>query len=371
MEAYLYPWFVTNLPTVFSVQTALPDSAPSSWRGLFLGALVQAVQRRHQLADILAAFAEVPIDVIVLKGSWLSETVYDDPAQRTMSDIDLLIRASDRDACHACLRTLGYAARTDTLHNRFAYDQSYVHPVHRKPVELHWHVASDMASGTPKPDIEAIWQNTSPAICCGQPVRALSPADQLAHLVHHTLHHLFAMPLRGYVDLALLLRKSGAQLTPEALDTAGTRWRTGGGIPFLLRLTRDLLALQLPSGLEAHVPELDPSRRDQALQALFDLPTPQARSGETTLLRFQASSPLGRLRLVLDRIFMPRTFMVMRYPYARHAYGLPFAWFRRACDLRRQNRTKLKAILTPGTAEAQLLSNAASRADLTDWLLRG
>ena len=185
------------------------------------------------------------------------------------------------------------------------------------------------------------------------------------------LHHVFAAPLRAYVDIGLLVRKHGERLTPALLDAAGGRWRTGRGIPFALRLASELLACPLPPALCPSVPELPAPRRAQALQALFDLPAAQARSGESTLLRFRASSAPARLRLVLGRIFMPRAFLAMRYPCARHAWGLPLAWLCRARDLHRQNRARMKAMLTPGTEEDRFFRNAASRADLTGWLLRG
>ncbi|HNX34767.1 MAG TPA: nucleotidyltransferase family protein [Kiritimatiellia bacterium] len=371
VDTYLYPWLATRIPTLFSGRADTCDPAPPAWRTRFLEALPHASQRRRQLSDILKAFADARLDVIVLKGAWLSETVYDDPAQRTMSDIDLLVRADARDACHAVLLGLGYAARSDTLHSRFAYDQTYDHPEHRDFLELHWHVASDMDSGAPAPDIAAIWRHTSSAVFCGHPVRSLSPEDQLAHLVQHMLHHLFAAPLRVYVDIALLVRKYGDRLTPAAIEAAGARWRTGRAIPFVLRLASELLAFTLPSALRVYAQEPDAVRRSQALQALFHLPEAHERSGEVTLLRFKEASSLGRLRLVLARIFMPRTFLSLHYPCARRTCGLPLAWFRRACDLRRHNRAKIKALLTPGSAEEQRLKDAALRADLTAWLLHG
>ena len=372
VDTFLYPWLATRIPERFSATANVSvDSAPAAWRARFLEALPHTSLRQRQIADILAALADAGVDVLVLKGAWLGATVYDDPVQRTMSDIDLLVRATDRDACHARLLALGYAIRTDTLHNRFAYDQSYVHPAYREHIELHWHFSSDMTGGAPVPDIAAIWQKTSPSVCCGQPVRTLAPEDQLAHVVQHMLHHVFAVPLRVYVDIALLVRKYGESLTPALLDAAGGRWRTGLGIPFALGMASELLACPLPPALRPYAPELAAPRRAQALLALFELPTAQARSGESTLLRFRTSSALARLRLVLGRIFMPRAFLAMRYPCARQAWGLPLAWFCRARDLHRQNRDRMKAMLTPGTEEEKFFRTAASRADLTDWLLRG
>ena len=367
--AYLYPWLAQHFPEQFSSKSADPAPAAAAWRALFLNALAQTPLRQRQLSEILAAFESAQIDVIILKGAWLGETVYADPAMRTMSDLDLLIREENGEACNTLLLGLGYTVKNETLHNPLAYDQAYVHPNQEKTLELHWQVASDMVNGTPIPDITAVWQNTSPADYRGHHVRALSPADQLAHLVHHILHHLFAAPVRCYVDIALVVQKLAQLVSPEELEAAGARWKTGRGIPFILRLTSDLLGVALPAAMCGYAPETDASRRAQALQALFDLPSAAACGGETTLLRFKSSSPLSRIRLVLSRIFMPRQFMVMHYPCARHTFGLPFAWLGRACDLNRQHHARIKAMLKPGTEAEHQIGNAASRTDLVNWLL--
>jgi hypothetical protein len=45
-----------------------------------------------------------------LKGAWLSETVYDDPARRSMSDLDVLVQKRELDAAMPRLLVLGYRA---------------------------------------------------------------------------------------------------------------------------------------------------------------------------------------------------------------------------------------------------------------------
>lgn len=371
VSTYLYPWLTAHIPSLFSLHAAADaGSTPAAWRTDFFAALPRSTQRKHQFAELLAACAAAHIDVIPLKGAWLSETVYDDPAQRTMSDLDLLIRAEDLDTCHALFLSLGYAANLDTLHSTYACDQSYRHPSHPLCVELHWHVESGMSAGAPVPDIAAIWEHTSPALFHGHPVRLFSPADQVSHLTQHILHHLFAMPLRGYLDIALYLQKYGHLLTGDALKASASRWKTGYATPFILRLVTDLFALPLPAALRPFCPDGDTHRLAQAFEALFDLPAVQTRNGETTFLRFKRASAFGRLRLVLSRIFMPRAFLMIYYPSARHLYGLPYAWARRVCALHRRNSHTIHALLLPGTQIEHPLANAERRTDLVKWLLR-
>lgn len=370
VDTYLYPWLAKYAPDLFSNRaTVAADSTPAVWRSRFFMALPFSTRRKNQLTALLAACANAHIDVIPLKGAWLSEAVYGDPAQRSMSDLDLLVRAEDRDACHALFLSLGYSAKADVLHSAFASDQTYRHPGYPLCVELHWHVEPERVNGTPLPDIAAIWENTSEALFHGYPVRLLAPADQVSHLTQHILHHLFAMPLRGYLDIALYLQTFGARLTGEALEASAGRWKTGRATPFVLRLVADLFALPLPETLRPYCPTADTERLAQAFAVIFDLPTVRERDGETTLLRFKRASAAGRVRLVLSRIFIPRAQLLLHYPCARHTCLLPYAWLCRARDLRQKNSHKVRALLSPGAEAAYTLENTERRADLVNWLL--
>ena len=367
VDTYLYPWLAAHVPDLFSLKAPVAaDSAPAAWRAKFFEALPHSTRRRKQFAEILAACAAEHIAVIPLKGAWLSETVYADPAQRSMSDLDLLIRPDDRDACHACLLSLGYVTNTETLHSAYCCDQPYRHPNQPLCVEMHWHVESQMVSDSPVPDIETVWENTSSASLHGHPVKILAPADLISHLIQHILHHLFAMPLRGYLDIALYLNAFGPLLTADALSTAAIRWKIGQATPFIISLVTELFEIKPPAALRSSLSDADTERLAQAFHIIFDLPTVQARMGETTLLKFNKASFFGRIRLLLARIFMPRLFLVIHYPCARHLVGLPYAWCLRALDLRRNNRKKIRALLAP---DSQPLANAERRTDLVNWLL--
>lgn len=371
VDAFLYPWLATRVPDLFSARAAPGDTPAANWRMRFLATLAQTTRRQQQLAELLSACADARIDVLPLKGAALSESVYDDPAQRTMCDLDLLVRAADCSACHRLFLSLGYAVKTVTLGNPYSSDQAYYHPSYPWFVELHWHVASRRLPDTPIPDLDAIWQNTSEAVCCGQPVRALAAEDQLGHLVQHMVHHLFAVPMRSYLDIALFLRKHGEHLTPDRLAAASRRWKTGRGLPFVLQVVTFLFRLPPPAAIREQVrlTDEDAERYAQALQTLCALPEAPARSAETTLLRFRDASPLGRLRLVLSRIFMPRAFLIPQYPCARHVCGLPLAWLQRARDLRRLHRRRIRALFDPVTQESRGLASTERRLALVRWLL--
>lgn len=370
VDTFLFPWLAQQFPELFSSHAPVPeDSAPAVWRSLFLHALSQSALRRNQMAELFADFARAKLDMIPLKGAWLCESVYDDPAQRTMSDLDLLVRQDDREAGHALFLARGYYVKQNTLKNPFARDQTYYHASHPQIVELHWDFSSQMTNVVPSPDLAAIWKCTAPSTCCGQPVRLLSLEDVVAHLANHLLGHLFALPLRAYLDLALLLKKFGNRLSAEQLDAASARWKTGAGVPFLLRFTSALFEFPLPPTLGAYAGQAEQTRLSQACHVLFNLPPALARAGESTLLQFRGASAPGRLRLVLRRIFMPRDFLMLFYPCARHTYGMPLAWLLRDRDLYRRRSAMLTSMLKDESAEPQWLADAKTREELVRWLL--
>jgi hypothetical protein len=338
VDTYLYPWLASQ--KCFREARSDDITAPFEiWRQAFLANLVKNDTVRRFLQTTLARLAKAGLDVILLKGVWLGATIYEHPEQRRMCDIDLLVRKESLDAVHRELIAAGFAAGTDTLHNRFAYDRGYRHPSLPLPLELHWHVASEMVSSLPVPDIAAVWQKAVDSTWHNVPVKALTPADQLAHQAQHTLHHFFAAPLRVYLDIALLLRKYGDELSPEKLSEASARWRTGHALPFMLNMTVGLLDITLPRQLAEYCSDILPSEVGTAVTALFNLPTARDRAGESTLLDFREASVVGKLLLILRRVFMPRQFMVIHYPCARTRLGLPLAWFKRAIDLFQHKRS--------------------------------
>ena len=370
VDAFLYPWLAEHLPLFFSPKANVAlNSAPAAWRALFFESVSRAALRQRQLSEILEAFADARLAVIPLKGAWLSETVYDDPSQRNMSDLDLLVRSEEVDACHTQFRALGYLAKNDALHSTFTYDQAYLHASHPYCVEMHWCFTSDLVPETRVPDIAAIWQRTSEARLFSQPVRQLKPEDQLAHLIQHSVHHAFALPLRGYLDIALLLQKSGDALDPSVLKTAAIDWGIGHCLPFTLGFVSELFAAQPPTALTRLVAASDSDKRALAFRILSTLSPASECSSAIMHVRLKHSSFIARLRLALSRVFMARSFLAHTYPCARSAFGLPLAWLCRVRDLLARHHTEYTVFLRPSSRARQNLTNAEMREELNRLLL--
>ncbi len=370
VDAFLFPWLAEQAPQLFSSRAQVSqESAAAQWRALFLEAVAMTLRRQRQLAQLFQACALARIEVVALKGACMSETVYDDPARRQMSDIDLLVHETQLDACHAVLEGLGYRAPDGVLHQAFAYDQAYRHPEHPYVVELHWRFSPRLMPERCNPEPDAILRRVKTVAILGSQVGVLAFEDQLAHGVQHMLHHTFAAPLRSYLDLALLLCGARGPLDRQALCRAAEDWRLGAGaLPFVAQLVVALfrLPLSLPEGLACPAALEGAPLYQLAWRILSTLP-PGGRAERDALAQVEVlgRSPAQRVRLALSRIFLPRPYLSHIYPCARHTLGLPWAWVCRARDLYRRHGQTCGVFSRPlAGGRAPSLANAEWRREL-------
>lgn len=109
-----------------------------------LAAATEAIQRRD-LIRLLAAFGDVNIGCLLLKGAQLAYTHYSQPWLRSRFDTDLLIRPSDRGRADAVLRGLGYSRSTQVSGTLVAHQLQYQrHDRYglNDTVDLHWKVTN-------------------------------------------------------------------------------------------------------------------------------------------------------------------------------------------------------------------------------------
>ena len=86
----------------------VPKTALDELRQAKFNNVVRNLRIRLQLKKLLLAFDKAGLPVMVLKGAYLAEYVYENPAQRFMVDIDLLVRPNTLRATEVLLRELGY-----------------------------------------------------------------------------------------------------------------------------------------------------------------------------------------------------------------------------------------------------------------------
>lgn len=242
--------------------TAATADLRACLQGDMFSAAAESSLKQTGLQAIMSAFAQAEIPLALLKGAALSLTVYEDPAWRTMSDIDLWLPDEDVAAAARVMAGLGYQIKLKderplALQTLSRGEIKFFQP--NKPaslVEFHWSPFPGWwLMRTAVIDEPALWQRreplpASPSVC------QVAPEDMVIHLAVHTaVNHQFGMSaLRSLVDIALTTEKRDVDWVVVA-ERAKT-WRVATAVYTVLDLVDKLIGLD---GLDQALPTLQPS----------------------------------------------------------------------------------------------------------------
>ena len=163
-------------------------------------AVVQFAFLRQPLAALISACAEANLDLIVLKGAALAETVYPSPALRPFGDLDVLVRAKDAPRAFGLLNNLGYICDAEVWADLVGGQSCEANFFRHEPpgtvvVEMHTDLLNNaLLRRQVCVDIGGLWTRSRPVRLAGQPARVLGPEDQLFHLCLHLAGHYFDAP---------------------------------------------------------------------------------------------------------------------------------------------------------------------------------
>jgi hypothetical protein len=291
----------------------VPDVMVKSLKDFNLSIAGRNMRILHHAGIILSALQNQKIEVIVLKGLYLIESVYKSIGMRNFGDLDLLIRREDLKAALTVMRGMGF--QLSTWYDAEASNKDIKHiPPMIKPnaplVELHWSILEEAAPFAI--DIKGLWKRSIPARIAGTEVRSLSYEDLILHLcIHQTYQHQLKGGLRNLVDIAQILETVNDQIDWIKLISIAKTWGVERVIVITFTLLDDILGVEIPKFVF-----------DQLASDTFDIKIlSYAKSqilshGDATfsmtpdLAAFSATEGLiPKIKLVLSRIFLPRHVM--------------------------------------------------------------
>ncbi|HKQ96616.1 MAG TPA: nucleotidyltransferase family protein, partial [Candidatus Polarisedimenticolia bacterium] len=178
---------------------------PEPWRSAVAAAhqktLVDSLAAIGVGREVLTLLAAAGIPVVALKGAAYLATLYTDPGERALTDVDLLIPPRDTQRAAALLAGAGFEV-LETIdspdvaeHRRFEMARPGPAPCR---VELHWAVGSGARM---RFDQEGLWSRAQPASIQGAACRTLEPHDALLYHVGHAREHYFGPTLKWALDL--------------------------------------------------------------------------------------------------------------------------------------------------------------------------
>ena len=183
--------------------------------------------RRKTALDNLAALADFRafgrilererVPFILLKGGAYLSDLYDDPGQRMLTDIDILVRPGDVRRLSRGLAEAGYLwLKHDVEYRRFEVTAP---GAGRCSFEVHWWLGLSERTI----DQDGIWARSGAAELEGIGHRRLAPQDALLYHVSHQADHFFGPSLKWAIDLRLMLRRW--PIEPVSIIARADAWR--------------------------------------------------------------------------------------------------------------------------------------------------
>ena len=198
----------------------------------------------EELSRVLSAFNQRGIPAISLKGTALAEMLYENPALRTTSDMDILVKPDDLLRSHALLIELGYQQTIS--------ESQQPHPFHGAPyyrqaalpvfIELHWDLEDEKLIPTRR---QEIWSRVRTLSLQGIRTLVLSPEDTLMFAIVQLCKSFDQLKVLS--DIAELVKKHKESLDWRYILESARAWGIGTGVYYSLKRAKDLLEAPVPS----------------------------------------------------------------------------------------------------------------------------
>ena len=222
-------------------------------REMYLASVARNTRLLHEVGNIFRALQAADIPVIPLKGACLAEAVYGNLALRQIGDVDLLVKPADLIKALTCLRTFGYAAKHSFETESERQVSQHMPQLSKRggvTLELHWTIVNPrIDSRFEDSDLDQVWSRATPIRIDGVQALMLSPMDLLWHLcLHASVQHRFdGIGLRGFWDMALVIRRYGNEIDWEQFTRRVNQWGVANGVYLALRLAEEWTGVVIPT----------------------------------------------------------------------------------------------------------------------------
>jgi hypothetical protein len=228
------------------MNVALPSDIGKELKQAYLKNMLRMMRFFHDIKDLLQLMQENDIQVIVLKGAFLAEGVYDNIGLRVMGDIDLMVKKEDLERVDELLLAFGCNPKD---YSRVVTQDNH-HFGYRLPsgltLEIHWSIIN--ANLPFRIDVEGLWSRAQPITLVQTRALALAPEDLLVHLCLHTVIHTYEIRLRMVCDINEVVRRYGTQLNWQDISQRARQWGAVRAVYVILRYAQDLLGVPVPAG---------------------------------------------------------------------------------------------------------------------------
>ena len=311
-----------------------PAAITDEMRQAFLLSVVRSLHMERQLQEIMEAFQEQSVRVLVLRGPALAFSLYPDPSMRASSDLDLLVMPKNVVQARGILEGLGYTcmAKRFEVARDFFREECFIdqkNSGNKFPVDLHWvhWELHPFFKGSDKVEIEDLFQRAWKVETPTLTFKTLHPVDYLIHsAIHLVMIHRMEMRLSWIYDAALLAQHLQVPADWQTLQERSIAWRARLPLERCLKMAQVWAGLELPDGFEDFSTWPRPSEDEADVWA-----DTMNHHWVTILLKRSLSSPSLLLKRIpsLLRLLFPHPDMVrLCYPTSSN-WLLPVSYVRR------------------------------------------
>jgi len=311
-----------------------PEAMTDEMRQAFLVSVVRSLHMERQLQEIIEAFRERDVRVLILRGPALAFSLYPDPAMRTSSDLDLLVMPKNVVQARGILESLGYTclAKRFEVARDFFREECFIdqkNSGNKFPVDLHWvhWELHPFFKGSEKVEMEDLFQRAWKVETPTLAFETLHPVDYLIHsAIHLVMIHRMEMRLSWIYDTALLAQYLQVPDDWERLQERSVAWRARLPLEHCLKMAQAWAGLELPEGFEDFSAWPRPSEDEADVWA-----DTMHHHWVTVLLKRSLANPSLILKRVpsLLRLLFPHPDMVrLCYPTSSN-WLLPISYVRR------------------------------------------
>ena len=217
-----------------------------------------SMKREHEIKQILKQFNDFNIDVILLKGLYISENYYDNPAERPMSDMDLLVKFSDLNKVSEILKMYGCSFESN-LNPDECKDFIQHLPIIRTPkgfaIEVHWKLTADFNDlFLVKYNIEELWSSKKSIKLYGAECFVFKKEYLLIHLCVHISEDLFQQKILQLYDVFLIMKNQ--EINWKLLFEKAEEWNCMKAIYSVIYVVHKIFYLNIPQFAKDKVDEI-------------------------------------------------------------------------------------------------------------------
>jgi len=332
-------------PLLFNKLPQLPNSPliPSVQRTKLQQTYYKTFSRSTILYEyfrkVIEAFTAGNINVIALKGIYLSEWLYQDIGLRQFSDIDLLVKEEDGDKCVKLLMEMGYKPRISNQVSEFISAKSdFVHysPMELNNVSVEIHIKLHMNGLKFHLLMDEVWQNAEPVIVNKVAVKTLDTNDLLIHLCIHLHKHFQGghVQFTCFNDITNLLEKYAENFNWSEFELQCRKYNCVEEVFKYLVLVNKYFNAAVPKYIiEKHETLLDEKEEELFYKYLHGYSFEQANKSAipvhiNNLKQLRKFTDLTKY--FIDLMFPPKKFMLDKYKINHqglYMFYYPYRWW--------------------------------------------